>query len=131
MSLCPTVSAPIASARAFQVVLIPLRSHMANVAINFSAGFEFIPSIASSSPMGTPKLSPMNFHLDLAGKTSLKTLSRSCSLRLGEAASAIKAIQIEPSGCLLHLALVSATHQLFCGKCQLFRWHHPLVPATL
>ena len=129
MSLCPTVLAPIAFARAFQVVLIPLRSHMANVSINFSSAFE--PSIAFSSPIRTPNLSPMNFHLALAEKTSLKTLSRSCSLSLGEAASAIKEIQIELSGCLLHLALVSATHQLFCWKLQLFCWHHPLVSASL
>ena len=71
---------------------------MANVAINFSPAFELIPSIASSSPMGTPKLSPMNFHLALAGKTSLKILPRSSSLTLGKAASAIKAIQIELIG---------------------------------
>ena len=97
MSLRSTVLSPTASARAFQVVLIPFRSHLANVATNFSPGSGFLASIASSSPMGTPKLSPTNFHLAEAGKTSLRTLRRSSSLRLGEAASAIKAIQIELS----------------------------------
>ena len=33
--------------------------------------------------------------------------------------------------CLLHLALVSATLQLFYRKLQLFCWPHPLVSATL